>query len=340
MKNQNIEQFLEKYNDYKIPIMFYDLSQLEYNIKNVIEFEKKYNVKFLFPVKSFPHEKIIKIFAKYNFGYDVANNNEYSFIKEYIKDNFVSFNGINYNIEKVDTKNVIYYLNSLSATAKIEKFNGLRINPSIRHKSFSKFGITIEELKKIHNNYNNIESISFHFYEDNKYKKQKIICQLYRKVKKNFPNLKYINIGGNWDVLDKKKLEENLIYFRKNIDNNIKIFLEIGENWFENCGYLFTKIVAYNNVTNKKIYYVDAVKESIAKWSVLKPLNLNLKHEDGLIYIIAGSSCYEKDVFYVSQNRIDLNIGDVVVFKGLNGYSYAWNKEFNGSKKPEVIFYE
>lgn len=339
MKSQNIEQFLKENKTCEGPMMIYDLKQLEINIKNVIEYEKKYNIKFLFPVKSFPEKKIIKLFAKYNFGFDVANNNEYNFIKKYAKDNIISFSGINCDCENLNSKNIFYYLNTTN-NLNNKQFNGLRINPSQNKTFFSKFGITIEELIKANFDCNKIKSLGFHFYEDNKQKKQKVICQLYKKIKMIFPNLESIDIGGNWDVLDTKQLEETLICLRKKIDYNIKIFLEVGENWFNNCGYLLAKIIDINNVRNKKIYYINAVRECVAKWSVLKPINLRLGNKKNKVYIISGCSCYEKDVFYISQNKINLDIGDTVIFSGLNGYSYAWKKEFNGSEVPEVVFYE
>ena len=137
-----------------------------------------------------------------------------------------------------------------------------------------------------------------------------------------------------------ENFEKIIIKARKFIDKNIKIVFEVGENWFDNCGYLITKVIAKNKIDNKKIVYINAVKDSVAKWSVLKPINLNVGKHKNDVYIISGNSCYEKDVFSVVRGEIDLSLNDKIVFIGLNGYSYAWCKEFNGSDVPEVIFYE
>lgn len=216
------------------------------------------------------------MFAKYNFGFDVANCNEYDFIKKYVKNSIISFNGIDCDYGELDSKNIICYLNTTN-NINNKQYNGLRINPTNNKTIFSKFGVTIDELMKANLDNNKIKSLCFHFYEENKLKKQKIICQLYKKIKMEFPNLQNIDIGGNWNVLNKKELEEILINLRKNIDYNIKIYLEIGENWFNNCGYLLAKIIDINYVKNKKIFYINAVRESVAKWSVLKPINLSFK---------------------------------------------------------------
>ena len=185
-----------------------------------------------------------------------------------------------------------------------------------------------------------IISLSFHFYAKNKSKKLKCILKNIVKYIDRFEKLKYINFGGNWDVLNYEQFENYLVEIRKSIDNNIKIIFEVGEYWFDNCGYLLAKIVGKNESSNKKIFYINAIKDSVAKWSVLKPINLKYEKSDNYVTIISGCSCYEKDVFSVLNKSVDLSINDKIIFIGLNGYSYAWCKEFNGSSVPEVVFYD
>ncbi|MBQ7140080.1 MAG: hypothetical protein IJO32_01095 [Bacilli bacterium] len=340
MKKKDINDLIKNYQVNESPLMLYDLSQLKLNIQKLLFLKTKYNVEFLFPVKAFPEYKVLKLFFDFGFGYDIANENEFNTIDKIInKDTLISFNGTPTISNKKEYNNIIYNLNSLNELTNKTFYNGIRINTYIKNKTeFSKFGIPIEKIKSINNK--KIKSISFHFYEENKKKKLKHILNFARKCITIFKNLDYINFGGNWDVIDVSNFERNIIEIRKYIDNKIKIIFEVGENWFENCGYLVTKVISTNEISNKKIFYINAGKDSVAKWSVLKPVNLEYEKEDKFTYIISGNSCYEKDIFTVTNKKVNISINDKIVFVGLNGYSYAWCKEFNGSNSPEVIFYE
>ena len=66
------------------PIIIYNLNILKDNIQKILELSNKYNIQFMFPVKSFPNKKIIQIFKEYNFGFDIANFNELSIISDII----------------------------------------------------------------------------------------------------------------------------------------------------------------------------------------------------------------------------------------------------------------
>ncbi len=338
MKKKSIEKFIDEFKVNNSCIMLYDLNKLKENINNIIYLKEKYNVEFIFPVKAFPNIKVLKLFYNYGFGFDIANENEYNLIKEFINDKtLLSFNGVSAQTKKLN-HNAIYNINTLEDISK-DYYNGIRINAYIKTRNeFSRFGISIQKLHKL--NVSNIKSISFHFYEENKTKKIKHIKKMLIKCENIFTHLNYINLGGNWNIVDVKNFEKIMVESRKFIDKKIKIIFEVGENWFDNCGYLITKVVGKNEIDNKKIIYINAIKDSVAKWSVLKPIHLNVRNEENDISIISGNSCYERDIFSVVRGNFDLSVNDKIVFIGLNGYSYAWCKEFNGSDKPEVIFYE
>ena len=340
MKNKNINCLLQNLNLQNYPIMLYDLKQLKENINKVLYMREKYNIEFLFPIKAFPNQKVLNLFNNFNFGFDIANDNEYNLIKLFInKNSLISVTGLSEISKKQNCKNIIYNLNDISNIKNISFYNGLRINPYFKVKNeFSRFGITLEDIDKI--NLSQIISLSFHFYNENENNKINIIKNNYKKVYSKTLNLKYFNIGGNWDILNINNFEKNIIKLRKDIPFKIKLLVEVGENWFKNCGYLITKVIGINEIKNKQVIYIDACKESVAKWSVLKPINLNKEINKKKISIISGSSCYEKDIFSVLKNKIDIAVNDQIIFAGLNGYSYAWCKEFNGLNKPEVVFYE
>lgn len=340
MKKKSIREAIEKYELNDDPVMIYDLSQLKSNINKVLYLRSKYNMEFVFPVKSFPSNRVLKLFSDFNFGYDVANLNEFSLIKEFLKkDSLVSFNGISFSSIRNDSGNILYNLNSLEELKYNNFYNGLRINTYIKNKTeFSRFGI---DIKKIHHiKKDKIRAISFHFYDKNKSNKIKYFMNYTKICMGTFKNLDYVNFGGSWDILNVDLFEKEIQKIRKVLPQKIKLIFEIGENWFNNCGYLITRVIGKNEIQDKRIIYINAVKDSVSKWAVLNPINLNYGNQSKYTYIISGSSCYEKDVFYLSSKEINISMKDKIIFIGLNGYSYAWCKEFNGSNQPKVIFYE
>lgn len=340
-KSIDIEQFIKDYQIKNAPVMLYDLKQLRVNVDRILEFKFKYNIEFVFPVKSFPNHKILQFFYDCGFVFDVANENEFAMIKDIIKeDTLISCNGVDVISKKKNYNNIIYNLNSISSLNNNGFYNGVRINSYKNRKTdFSKFWIDINKINLVPNK-EDVISISFHFYDENKLKNLKYIFNDTKKCLDRFENLKYINFGGNWDVLNYNYFEKQLVEIRKNIDSNFKIIFEVGENWFDNCGYLIAKVIGENEIANKKKFYINAVKDSVAKWFVLRPINLKYEDNNNYITIISGCSCYEKDVFSVLNKSVSLSMNEKVVFLGLNGYSYAWCKEFNGSLAPEVIFYD
>lgn len=340
---QKFENILSKSKiDDKIKII-YDLNQLKENISKLNVIREKYNIQFLFPVKAFPNTKILTIFSKFNFGFDITNYNEYNLIKNLISDDtLISFNG--YSITKMLPKGTVFYT-CQSLSQNNEYYNSIRINTnSINKKDFSRFGVSLSNLDKIDTE--KFISLNIHYFSNNKYNDIKKILKLINKALINCKNIKYINLGGNWDINNLNEFEKIVNYFKKNISKDIKLIFEVGENWFKDCGYLVTKVLDINYIDNKKIITILGSKECNAKWSQLKLIYPeSVKHTkissiSNISNIFVGNTCYEKDVLYFTKNNLDINIGDKLIFSELNGYSFAWITSFNGIELPEVSFYE
>ena len=323
------------------PIIIYNLNILKNNIQKILELSNKYNIQFMFPVKSFPNKKIIQIFKEYNFGFDIANFNELSIISDIINNKTLvsctgPYLGSLINLKKIKLKKVIFNANSIYQLN--HKTNGIRLNitKNSNFQNFSHFGM--EDILNNKDKLLNIESIHIHLDNISYKKKIKLIEQNIDKILTKFPNLKYFNIGGCWEI-DFNFLENLFQQLRLKIPYNIKILIEIGENWTNNIGYLITKVIDINQIKDKKIIYVNASKDCHAKWSQLKLWQVE-KTSCREKSIFCGMSCYEKDILAFSLNYNNFQIGDKVIFQGINGYSYSWLCQFNGSAKAEVIFYE
>ena len=62
------------------------------------------------------------------------------------------------------------------------------------------------------------------------------------------------------------------------------------------------------------------------------------------LFVFSGATCYEKDqlgIFKIANNNSVLPIApsDPILLSNINGYSFAWNKGFNGVQKAKVRFF-
>ena len=334
------DEFKKKLLNYRIDqkiIMIYDLKKLKENIVNLQYLKEKYNVQFLFPVKSFPNEKVLGVFSQFNFGYDITNYNEYKLIKPIISsDTIIFINGYDTSSKTIPGK-VFNTCQSLSQTDK--RFNSIRINTnSISNKNFSRFGVDTSNLTKIDTS--RFISLNIHYFSEDKFNERKKIIRLIKKSLCNLKNIRYIDLGGNWNINDLNWFEETIKYFRKHISNDIQLIFEIGEYWFNDCGYLISKVLDINYIGNKKIITILGSKECDAKWSQLNLIYPKCENYGNVSNVFVGNTCFEKDVLYFTRKNVNLDIGDQIIFGGLNGYSYSWITSFNGLLLPEVEFYE
>lgn len=292
-------------NDVETPTLLFDLDKLK---ENILYYKDLPEVKFLFPVKAFPHSRVLDVFAKNNFGFDVSNNNEYALVKKYKK------------------SSIMYS----DPTEKLKYKNSIRIN--IYDKNIkSRFGSEIDN--------NNYEIVHIHVSE---LKNTKVLNSVLKAIKKiNLEETKYINIGGGYDNLSYQELRRFILSIKKEIPNRTQIILEPGSMWFSGCGYLVTKVEAINNLRGNKYLVLDSSKELHAKWSLpeiysIYPEVIGAKTN----FVFCGSTCYEKDVFCVYTSSIEIRKNTVIIFKNIEPYSYSWNSEFNGVKKAKVVFNE
>ena len=66
MIKKSIEKIIDEYDVNDSCIMLYDLNKLKKNINNIIYLKAKYNVEFIFPVKSFPNSRVLEFFKRYS----------------------------------------------------------------------------------------------------------------------------------------------------------------------------------------------------------------------------------------------------------------------------------
>ena len=294
------DNIIEKFNSIKhTPCLYYSLNRIENNIKyfNDLNIDNLY---FAFPVKTFPNTKILDLFYKYNFCYDVSNENEKKIVDKY--------------------NTLLFYSDP---TNKLKKDNSIRIN---------------------------IEGLNSHFglsYDGNSYSIYHLHLSTNKDVKTlnkiietisalDFTETEYLDIGGSYDNLNYLQLYMFLKKIRNIVPDNVKIVLEMGSMWFNNTGYLISSVEFLSKVNGVNFAFINASRDLHAKWSV--PLCLNMKSGTN-DYVICGPTYYENDLFEHIYNS-NVAVGDKLIFKNIEPYSYSFNSSFNGIEKAKVIIDE
>lgn len=291
---------IDKLNNFKSDLcLYYSLSNIKDNIKYYTDL-KINNIDFVFPVKTFPNDKVLSLFNCNEFYYDVSNLNEEKLIKKY--------------------NTLVFYSDP---TNKLKNKNSIRLY--IPHIG-SHFGLNYDgksyEIYHLH--------ISLIKDKRIKNKMLEVISSL------DYSKTKYLDIGGSYDNLSYLEIYLFLTEIRNIIPKNVKILIEAGSIWFKNSGFLICKVACINNTNEYKFVYVNASRELHAKWSVPKYINTSIGKND---YIICGSTCYEKDLFSHVYNT-DIKCGDKIFFSEIEPYSYSFNTSFNGIEMAEVIIDE
>ncbi len=255
------------------------------------------NLTYAFPVKAFPNNDIINLFDDYNFCYDVSNVNEYEMIKKYRKRVFFS-----------------------DPTGSLQNKKSIRINLVDINSHFG-------------NDYDNKAYEIYHIHISSK-KSSLILKKMLSQISKlNYKNAKYLDIGGSYENLSYLDFYLFLNDIRKVVTPKVSIVIEMGSAWFKNAGYLICTVKNINRVRGINYAFVNASRELHAKWSI--PFYVN-NHIGNSEYIVCGATCYERDLFsHIYQSKI--KIGDKLVFKDIEPYSFSFNCSFNGVDKAEVI---
>lgn len=318
--------------------IIYNLKKIEENIQSLLNINLE-NTEFIYPVKCCHHKEILKLFSKYNFGFDISNLNEYKLIKDYTNNSLISFSSPYTNMidKRSIPNNTILFFNStenVSINDLISDENlGFRINFN-NNENFkqSRFGVEFNKLLEFKDH---IKNIHFHNCDKHKDKLLPHYKEILSFLINNFKNLKLINIGGHYEYYDKETIISFFKEIRSIIPPHIKLVIEGAGIWFEYAIRLETTIININHVKKTTMVSVDLCAGANLKWSWPRyenKLDGNNKVE------FYGASCFEDDYICSSETNDLFRIGDLVSFWNISPYSYSWDTSFNGINSPTHEF--
>lgn len=158
------------------------------------------------------------------------------------------------------------------------------------------------------------------------------------------PKMKWLNMGGGHHIT---KEGYDIELLKKCIASamdkwGVDVYLEPGEAWALNAGYLVTKVldVVKNSNTNVAILDTSAACHApdVIEMPYLPPLYEAYQEEkvDTYRYRLAGPTCLAGDIFGDYYFNRELKAGDVLIFGDMAIYSMCKNNTFNGMKLPDI----
>ena len=169
-----------------------------------------------------------------------------------------------------------------------------------------------------------------------------------KDLKKDFPRLNAINIGGGWgidyqkngDHLDLDTYSKQIIPILKEMD--CPIMMEIGRFILGPAGVLLSKVL-YKKVTQFKTFIVcDANMSNMIRPALynayhhVEPLHVN-PSQDQITADIVGALCETGDRIAVDRDIEDVNAGDLLAIYDTGAYGYCMASNYNAETKPAEV---
>ena len=251
----------------------------------------------------------------------------------------------------LNSKNQLYKYRDkiLSAGKKI----GLRINPECStqegHEIYdpcspkSRLGITLKNFAEI--DLTGVSGIHFHtLCEQNSDDLEKTLNAIEEKFGKYLYDIEWINFGGGHHITRDDYDIEKLLSCIKRIKEkyNLEVFIEPGEAFALNAGYLVTTVLDITE-NDMPIAILDTSAAchmpDVLEMPYRPPLYMSGENgEKKYSYRLGSQTCLAGDVIGEYSFDKPLNIGDKLIFMDMAIYSMVKNNTFNGMCLPDIVW--
>ncbi|MFA5994784.1 MAG: diaminopimelate decarboxylase [Parcubacteria group bacterium] len=356
------------------PFIIYDEKLIHGRIALVRESFKYAKFKLLYALKANTNVSIIRIFKRLRCGVDVSSPGD-AFLasKAGFASDEMSATGPNWTdaeLEYFIEHNIAVDLDSVSHIKRYGEINpggeiGLRINPGVGSSPWkqltaggkdSKLGICLEDIEnaKIEARKYRLKIIGLHFHIgsssfdlDPFVKSLKITLNLV----KDFPHLRFINIGGGCGVkfhetqkdFDIKKYGKIVVDMIKknNLENKkeIELRIELGEflMWPCACAISTVNTIKYNG--KRKFIGIDINSNHIPTPSLYGSYHVinTFSKKKKEVVDIAGNLCQAGDILAKNRSMNKVDEGDIIIIQNAGAYCIARSSHFNSRLLPKEI---
>ncbi|MGN0605286.1 MAG: carboxynorspermidine decarboxylase [Oscillospiraceae bacterium] len=344
----------------KTPCYILDEKKLIHNLEILHRVEERTGCKILLAQKAFSMFSVYPIISKYvsgtacsglyeaKLGFECMGKENHVFSAAYRDDEIdeiidccghIIFNSFN-QLDKFKDK----------VLAKGKKI-GLRINPEHStqegHEIYdpcspkSRLGITLKNFQP--DNLRGVTGLHFHtLCEQNSDDLESTLQAVEDKFGKYLYGMEWINFGGGHhitrDDYDIPKLEKCIKHMQEKY--NLEVFLEPGEAFALNAGYLVTKVLDITE-NDMPIAILDTSAAchmpDVLEMPYRPPLyNSGMPNEKAYTYRLGSQTCLAGDVIGEYSFDKPLNIGDTLIFEDMAIYSMVKNNTFNGMPLPDI----
>ncbi len=355
-----IENFIRNNPDFETPCYIIDEKKLTENLEILHGVEERTGCKILLAQKAFSCYHLYPLIGQYvsgtassglyeaRLGFECMGKENHVFSAGYRESEFdeilkysnhVIFNSFS-QLDKYREK-------VLKAGKKI----GLRINPECStqegHEIYdpcspkSRLGITLKNFRP--DDLQGVSGLHFHtLCEQNSDDLETTLNAVEEKFGKYLKNMEWINFGGGHHITrsdyDIPRLE-NCIRRMQN-KYNLEVFLEPGEAFALNAGYLITKVLDITE-NDMPIAILDTSASCHMPDVLEMPYRPPLKHsgksgEKKYSYRLGSQTCLAGDVIGEYSFDTPLAVGDTLIFEDMAIYSMVKNNTFNGMPLPSI----
>lgn len=231
---------------------------------------------------------------------------------------------------------------------------GLRINPECStqegHEIYdpcspkSRLGITLKNFRP--DDLKGVTGLHFHtLCEQNSDDLETTLQAVEDKFGKYLYDMQWINFGGGHHITrsdyDIPRLEKCIKHIQEKY--NLEVFLEPGEAFALNAGYLVTKVLDLTE-NDMPIAILDTSAAchmpDVLEMPYRPPLyNSGQPDEKPYTYRLGSQTCLSGDAIGEYSFDTPLSIGDVLVFEDMAIYSMVKNNTFNGMPLPDIAIW-
>lgn len=347
----------------KTPCYILDEQKLISNLEILHGVEKRTNCKILLAQKAFSMFSVYPLISRYvsgtacsglyeaKLGYECMGKENHVFSAAYRDDEID---------EIIDCCGHIIF-NSFSqldrfrdkVLAKGKKI-GLRINPECStqegHEIYdpcspkSRLGITLKNFRP--DDLNGVTGLHFHtLCEQNSDDLETTLQAVEDKFGKYLYDMQWINFGGGHHITrsdyDIPRLEKCIKHIQEKY--NLEVFLEPGEAFALNAGYLAAKVLDLTE-NDMPIAILDTSAAchmpDVLEMPYRPPLyNSGQPDEKPYTYRLGSQTCLSGDMIGEYSFDTPLSAGDILVFEDMAIYSMVKNNTFNGMPLPDIAIW-
>jgi len=370
------KQLTDISNQFGTPVYVYHAERIKEQFQRLQAAFSGTDTKFFYACKALTNINILRYIRSIGCSIDCSSINEVLLAKKAgFEPSNILYTSNNIAFSEIEMARDLGVNINIDSLSNIEKFGrkyghsypvGVRIRPNIMaggnlkistgHDK-SKFGIPLEQISQLLRivKETNLCISDLHIHTGSEIKDVEVFAkgiEVLFEIADQFPDLKYIDLGGGFKVPYKpeeegtdierlgKKVEEEFAWFEQKFKRHLQVWFEPGKFLVSEAGYF----VASVNVL-KESGIVSFAGVDIGLNHLIRPMFYgsyhiieNISNPTGILkpYTVVGNIC-ETDTFAEDRLLPEIREGDYLVFRNAGAYCFEMASNYNSRYKPAEV---